>query len=333
MRNLYKWSIYREMLYLLHVMTLSFLSFLSTFSFLYVWCKIKLSADENNERTEMMKRHIRKKFMLEDGSYCYFDNLRFHNVIKELSQKSVNEGKRKTQSELIMEVSMAINVSESSIYHWIKGDNSPSDISRVEELAKFLRISLFDIVEKEELSVGGNNKNMSFSNEGNGLNEKSVVRDIYLSMVDYIEEFRKTVAFENDVSIEGDEFEMNGTYAGVDMYNQILIKIRKAMFDIPYEIYQKLYCFTNGYLYFFTGDEIIPIWYLSSVTEDEIEKRKEKGIDMSEFGPYIKRFVGYETYSKKHEWDEWRTRVEYVDLVADTAYVIIREILDDYLIK
>lgn len=287
---------------------------------------------------KLKMNHITKIFRLEDGSYCRFDNLKLHKVFREIIQESATEGKRMTWNDLISEVSIATSVSESSINHWLKGHNAPSDLSKLEGVADFLQRDLFEIVNKEEPSEGGKNMNLSnnvagFAGGFNCSDEKSVIREIYRSMVDYIEEFRKTVAFENDVFTEEDRYEMRSENVGVDMYNQILIKIRKAMFDIPYEVYQKLFSFANDYLYFFTGDEIIPIWYLSTTTEEDIERLKGEGIDVQKLSSYMTQFVGYATYSKEYEGDEWEKRVEYVNLVADKAYVIIREILNDYLVK
>jgi len=294
-----------------------------------------------------MSRNLRKEFHLEDGRLCVFDSFRFQRVIKDKLQELRENDIRKSRQELLEDIYEATGISASSINHWLMGHHAPNDVDKVKDIADYLNVELDDIMEienmvkqsatlvKEEMIMG--NQDMvqrveatvvmpKGDNKKDYLDEKSVVRDIYMDMVTYIEEFNNTCGFENDTY--GSSY---NPYEANEMYEQLVLKIRKAMLDIPFELFNQLILFTDGYLNYFRGDELAFVWDMGTYTEEELI---EMGKDISDMNPYWLQFEGYITFCKKAELkeDDWMSKMSYVEIVTEKAYKILQDILKDYLI-
>ena len=176
----------------------------------------------------------------------------------------------------------------------------------------------------------------SVNTEVNYSDEREVIRDIYHDMVDYIEKFRETTAFHyNEESIDYTEIDgcdlFDALYEAEKKCKGIMIKVKKAMFDIPYEVYHNLSKFVNGYLTGCLGDEEHDIWELGSFTDEELVSW---GYDLSKMNPYGRKFEGYTTYCERNKLeDDISARMQYVNNIADNAYVILEDILQAYLKK
>ena len=295
-------------------------------------------------------RQLVKEFSY-DGCNYYFDTLRFREVVKKRLEKLRDKGNKISRQELFETIAEEKGLSSSSLNHWYNGHNAPNEIEKVQDVADVLEVDWRIILKKEQDSEGEMkmiNGEMIQKVEAKGeLPSKSrdidysveinVIRDIYHAMIDFIEEFRDTTAFQYDDGTPIDYVQINAVEILDVMYEAdkkcraILIKIKKAMLDIPYEVYHNLRLFTDGYLSSCLGDEVADIWDIGTFTDEELIAM---GHDLSEMNPYGRKFEGYTTYCKKHNMeDDINTRMQYVNAIADNAYAILEEILQQYIKK
>lgn len=295
-------------------------------------------------------RQLVKEFSY-DGCNYYFDTLRFREVVKKRLEKLRDKGNKISRQELFETIAEEKGVSSSSLNHWYNGHNAPNEIEKVQDVADVLEIDWRIILKKEQDSEGEMkmiNGEMIQKVEAKGeLPSKSrdidysveinVIRDIYHAMIDFIEEFRETTAFQYDEETPIDYVQL-GMFERIDAIyeadkkcNAISIKIKKAMLDIPYEVYHNLKLFTDGYLSSCLGEEVADIWDIGTFTDEELIAM---GHDLSGMNPYGRKFEGYTTYCKNYNVeDDINTRMEYVNAIADNAYVILEEILQQYIKK
>lgn len=295
-------------------------------------------------------RQLVKEFSY-DGCNYYFDTLRFREVVKKRLEKLRDKGNKISRQELFETIAEEKRVSSSSLNHWYNGHNAPNEIEKVQDVADVLEIDWRIILKKEQDSEGEMkmiNGEMIQKVEAKGeLPSKSrdidysveinVIRDIYHAMIDFIEEFRETTAFQYDEETPIDYVQL-GMFEHIDAIyeadkkcNAISIKIKKAMLDIPYEVYHNLKLFTDGYLSSCLGEEVADIWDIGTFTDEELIAM---GHDLSGMNPYGRKFEGYTTYCKNHNVeDDINTRMQYVNVIADNAYVILEEILQQYIKK
>ncbi len=288
-----------------------------------------------------MNKEILKEYRMPNNTKCYFSTAKFARVIRDI-RRELGGTERKSKQDFFEDLAESTGISVSSLNHWVMGHNAPSDIEKLQSIADALHVDLMDIVETE---TGNNNyfdedKKMGNEYVNSGirnavvlpndfridyLEPKNIVRGIYLEMVDYIEVFRKTLAFEYDSFGE----HIDSLYAG-EQYSKIISSIRKSMLDIPIDTYKKLLQFTEGFLSNMMGDEfeVADIWDLSLSTEEEL---KEAGIDLNTMNPYTRRFVYYNNYCKKNDRSD--NQLEYVLMIANLAYEILEEILANYLVN
>lgn len=302
-----------------------------------------------NEREENTMRNLTKDFSYNGCNY-YFETIRFRDVIKKKLEELRDSGNKKSRQELFEDIADEKGVSSSSINHWYNGHNAPNEIEKLQDIAEYLEIEWETFFKKEQVLEGEKamvNTEMiqkveakvempSVNKEVNYSDERSVIRDIYHAMVDFIEEFRETTAFYYGDSpigyLENDGFELYDTlYYADKKCKDILVKIKKAMIDIPYEICRNLEMFVNGYLDSCLGEDVADIWDIGTFTDEEL---KAAGHDLSKMNPYGRKFEGFTTYCKRNNVeDEIRSRMEYVNYIADNAYVILEEILQQYIKK
>ena len=227
---------------------------------------------------------------------------------------------KKSRQDLFEDIADKKGMSSSSINHWYNGHNAPNEIEKLQDIAEYLKIEWEMFFVKEQVSEGENsmvNTEMiqkvearvempPVNTEINYSDEKSVIRDIYHAMVDFIEEFKETTAFHYD---ETDIFyeEINGyalfdaLYEADKKCKDIMKKVKKAMFDIPYEIYHNLELFVDGYLDSCLGDEMADIWEIGTFTDEELTA---KGYDISKMNPYGRKFEGFTTYCNRNNVED-----------------------------
>lgn len=294
-------------------------------------------------------RNLTKEFSYNNCNY-HFETLRFREVIKKkLTELSVS-GNKKSRQDLFEDIADKKGISSSAINHWYNGHNAPVEIEKLQDIAEYLKIEWETFFMKEQVSEGENimvntemiqkveaKVQMPLANtEVNYSDEREVIRDIYHAMVDYIEKFRETTAFHYDEeSIDYTEIDgydlFDALYEADKKCKAIMKKVKKAMFDIPYEVYHNLSKFVKGYLTECLGDDMHDIWELEPFTDEELVAM---GHDLSTMNPYGRKFEGYTTYCERNELeDDISARMQYVNHIADNAYVILEDILQMYIKK
>lgn len=304
----------------------------------------------NYEREEKSMRNLRKEFFYNGHNY-YFETLRFRDVIKKKLDDLRDASNKKSRQELFEDIADEKGISSSSINHWYNGHNAPNEIEKIQDMAEVLGVEWETFLTKELVLEG--EKNMvntemiqkveakeemsSINKEVNYSDERSVIRDIYHAIVDFIEEFRETTGFNYDDETPIDYVRLsNGEiidmlYEADKKCKMILVKIRKSMLDIPYDVCHNLERFVNGYLDSCLGDEMHDIWELGTFSDDELITM---GYDLSVINPYWRKFEGFTTYCERNKVeDDIRSRIQYVNHIADNAYVILEDILQMYIKK
>lgn len=281
-----------------------------------------------------MKKEIRKEFLLEDGTKMYFHNLRFEQVIKSKLQIYRDEGKKKSKQELLGDIQDKTGVSVSSMNHWIMGHNAPGDLESIKLVANELGVKVETIL-LNELQMENGFERKEASKMGNAernilaeVDSKTAIREIYVEMVDFIEEFRNTNGFEYKNKFSSEPY---CAFEAQDRYDTLGYNIRINMLDIPLKTYNELFDFATGYLESFLGSEYEFLWDVETYTDEECV---QKGYDITKFNPYYRKFIGYVTFLKQeNETDSIDTRQQYVETLCDTAYKLLQQILSEYLIK
>ena len=274
-----------------------------------------------------MSKEINKEYRMEDNSKCYFSTEKFARVLREIRRDS-DEFKKKSKQEFFEDLADKTGISVSSINHWVMGHNAPSDPEKIRSIAEALQIDIFDILEMDK-SGKGEERTMTYKNEREAnlmLNNmkcdysepKDVIRKIYFEMVEFIENFRTTLAFEYDRF--GEPFDI--MYPS-EQYSKIICMIRKSMLDIPYDTYKQLLQFAEGFLEGMIGDEFdsVDIWDITTQSDYESEN------------PYKGQFVGFQNYCDDNGGLLETDQLEYVLMIADRAYKILEEILESYCMK
>lgn len=289
-------------------------------------------------------KNLTKEFQYEGNNY-YFETTRFRNVINKKLEELRNSGEKKSKQAFLEDIADAVGCSSSSLNHWYMGHNAPNEFEKIQDMATYLQVDLTNILKKNEEM--GDIKMMNTENRTevntttqdyvNYADEKSIIRDIYHDMVTYIEEFRDTTAFHyvGDVWIDsvnlGNGEIVDSLFEARQMYTKILKKIKMAMLDIPYSVFNNLKLFASGYLEDFLGLEVADIWEIGSFSDEELVAQ---GIDLETYNQYARRFIGYMTYCRDNELEDvFDTRMQYVNLLADRAYEILEEILAEYIRK
>lgn len=306
---------------------------------------ITLSADEQKMKgTNIMSREVHKEYRLEDGTKYYFNNIHFAKIIREIC-RDTEDGMIRSKQELLEDIAEETGISASSMNHWIMGHNAPSDFEKIKSVADALKVDICDLVEKEENSTSKTMKEETImnSNENKVIeatvvmpapasicdysDTKSVLREIFMQISEYIETFRITLGFNYDEI--GEEFDM--FYSG-EKFSEIYGLIRKRMLDLPMDLYKELLLFCKGYLADMMGDEYDPvdIWDIRTASDEELI---EKGFDISKMNPYSRQFVGYKNFTENYEEKYGHIQIEYIEMISDKAYEILEELLKDYLIK
>ena len=294
-------------------------------------------------------RNLTKEFSYNNINY-HFETIRFREVIKKKLIELSDSGNKKSRQDLFEDIAGEKGISSSAINHWYNGHNAPVEIEKLQDIAEYLEINWETFFIKEQVSEGENimvNTEMiqkvearvqmpSGNTEVNYSDEREVIRDIYHTMVDFIEEFRETTGFYFDEYnmeyLENDGFELfDALYNADKKCKTILVKIKKAMLDIPYELCHNLELFVNGYLDSCLGEDVADIWDIGTYTDEELIAM---GHDLSKMNPYGRKFEGFTTYCKRNNVeDEISVRMQYVNYIADNAYVILEDILQAYLKK
>ena len=108
------------------------------------------------------------------------------NVFKDLFNRMRKNG---SVAELEEEIANEIGVGISTVHSWRVGDNSPSDIEKIKDLASSLKLSSYEILLKKKEG----NKSMQITER-----QKDSIKRIYDSIVEYFDFFERTNGF-NDI--------------------------------------------------------------------------------------------------------------------------------------
>lgn len=108
------------------------------------------------------------------------------NVFKDLFNRMRKNG---SVAELEEEIANEIGVGISTVHSWRVGDNSPSDIEKVKDLASSLKLSSYEILLKKKEGI----KSMQITER-----QKDSIKRIYDSIIDYFDFFEQTNGF-NDI--------------------------------------------------------------------------------------------------------------------------------------
>lgn len=317
-----------------------------------------ISADRKFESEVKIMRELTKEYMYDGKLYCIKSSTIRMLVKRKVEDKKLNKEKA-TQQTVIDDIADKTDSSPSTVTHWLKGHHMPDDFSKVIDMIEFLDADIEQFMLNEEMDKNIKDdkimeveqvmKNLDVVNKIEAnidmrygkrdvdySDELSVVRDIYFDIIDFIEEFRDTIAFYyEDKAIEivrlGYYEEIDSICEASKKVNDIRIKLQKAMLSIPYNIYEELGKFIYGFLENCLGNDYEYIWDIRETSENEYAEAR---IDNADRNVYDIRFEKYVDYCEKNKQeDTLDVRIKYVNMIAETAYEILEEIFAEYIRK
>lgn len=286
----------------------------------------------------MNRNTNRTKYTLGDGTPAVFSRYKFKTAIN----KAMNTSEAKVSQQTFLEdLAEATGNSFSAIKHWLSGHNAPSDIEKLQSIADFLDVRVTDLLEREQENNTMPNTVMPIK-AVDFTETKNTVRDIYVRMADYIELFRTTSA-----NYMTDELL-------VEMFPALYTAIMHSRLDLPQEIFTNLTSFAINYLqqmsFFIRFNEEIDEGNFASRANihsaDEYYEAFSSAYLVPEICPWFEnRFISVDEENedfrifanalRKHF--EWDSQYNFYDvpneILINTAYARLEEILKDYLIQ
>ena len=280
------------------------------------------------------------RYDLGDGRTACFSGKKFQDALWRYKVECQSNGEKMSLQKVIEELAEATIMSESAIKHWRNDRHVPSDFEKVEAIASFLNTNpenLLVIENEEEITMKTMNEQVSVMTmeKADYASSKEAVKNIYASMVGYIEMFRPIVRGD----IETYAAEPLRAYF-VPMYTQLML----ARLDIPADTHKKLCSFVENYL----QQMATYAWFLRVEKEGVIGRCMEMYEDgdapwwgavyagMDENSEDAVLFSN--TMVKQFQADEQREESVWYDIcegnvIIDTAYTRLEEILADYMVK
>lgn len=182
----------------------------------------------------------RQKYTLDDGTEMIFSTKKFNKCFKMHEIKSKKQGAKISKEIIRQEIADKCCVSESAIKHWMLGHNAPGDYDKVKDLANALGVSAENLLETENESSEEkiNMENIIIERKIDYSTTKSVVRDLYTEMVGYIEMYR---------TVRDCTYKMESNVLK-PMFRNLYISFAKAKLDLPRALYAELHDFIVNYL-------------------------------------------------------------------------------------
>ncbi len=223
-----------------------------------------------------------------------------------------NAGKKVTKAAIVEELAEKCYVSTEAIKNWMYGHNGPSELEQVKTLGEYFETDYHQLLKKEEGQMtNSNEKNNGTMNEAQVTYTKERVREIYRSIINYIDRCRyyyyELMPLEEE-DLKDENYRQSVLRANTELrtlFNTITLQLKYSMLDIPEGFYKKVY----DYLWVELNDfiELIADSQEDNYTEDETTS------DYDDYYDYTYNFL--EKY-------------------FDTGYEKeLRELLEDYIVK
>lgn len=94
-----------------------------------------------------------KNYILEDGLMAKFNLSEFRTMVSRKICSNRKNGLKATKEEIFFEIADKYNLSADSVKRWYKGNGSPQDIEKVENLADYFGISIEDLLLFEDSDI------------------------------------------------------------------------------------------------------------------------------------------------------------------------------------
>ena len=287
----------------------------------------------------MNRTSNKTKYTLSDGTFAVFSRYKLKSAIHRAMMSS---GGKISQQTFLEELADATGNSFSAIKHWLAGHNAPSDIEKLQSIADFLNTELNDLLDTEMENKTMSDTTVMPIKAVDFSATKNTVRDIYIRMADYIELFRAVGV--NNLGSELLIAEFPALYAA----------IMHARLDLPKEVFSNLSSFAvnylqqmNCYLMFYEAvaddDGCLPD-YINNA--DGFFEQYSTAYLCPDMFPWFenlhvsidersKECAIFEAASKQQfRWDTeedlWSVPHE---ILINTAYAHLEEILKDYLVQ
>ena len=283
------------------------------------------------------------QYTLPNGTIAYFNRYKFNHAV----QKAISSNEQKISKQAFYEeMADATGNAASTIKHWAAGHNAPSDLEKLQAVADYLNTELIELLETEMENITMN-KTMNNTTPIRAIDfseTKNTVRDLYIRIADYIELFR-SIGVNN-----GDARELVAAFPAV--YTSIM----HARLDLPKDIFTNLSSFATNYL---QQMACLELYYDYTLDEDgyfsETINSKEKFFEhystswvCPDLFPWFENLyisindkskdcTIFEEAAKDQFWwdvvDEYNICNVPNEIIINTAYTRLEEILTDYLLK
>lgn len=267
-----------------------------------------------------------KEYVLEDQRKCIFSKEKFKNAFyKKMQQNNLKFGKQ-SQQKMIDDMAEIINTSSNTIKHWLMGHHGPSDLDKVCDVAKYLDVSVEELLKFE--NEGDNNM---YINEyvNTQLKESNTIRfgresveDIYSSIVGFIETFR--------MELYSDSYDYKKTMC---LFILLYTNLKLSQLFISRKMYKELSSFVENYLQLMLLFPDIP--FDDNEAIEDLIFTTAPDIDF----PYVsvdftsndyKLFIEELEYTYDYPYDPFDL-TPFETFIIDTAYKRLKEIFIDYI--
>lgn len=267
-------------------------------------------------------------YILPDGRTAKFSQSNFKVLLWKQKQNIQCSGQKVSQQAIIEDLAESLNISSSSIKHWISGHNAPGDLDKVKDLAKYFDVSLDAILtidNQEDSNMNTSKTELNHTCEYTG----KTMEDICSTIIMFIETYR----------MNADASKLQTFF--VPLYTTLML----SRYSLPKHIFKKLCSYAENYLqqmivysYYckYTADDYEYLTIDETIDQYEFTIHPWWGnlytpidINSSEYTHFIKalrnNYAEMEVCMNEPEFDIYRN-----NFIISTAYELLDAIMDDY---
>lgn len=203
---------------------------------------------------------ISKRFKVieeENGVNYIFSNRDFKIQVGKRQNSSSDSSNKITQEQIFEELAEKLHKSAEAVRQWFRGNNGPSDIDVVKDIANYFGVDYKELLSRVE-AMPQRNGNFEFS--FSGLDEKSIIIDFHSFLTEFIYEYIGTDLrdpyVERQYGISGNELDIEIEDYIFSLYKEL----EKVALKVSPDTYKKLHRFITECKMFATvgTDEATP---------------------------------------------------------------------------
>ena len=179
----------------------------------------------------------------EEGKKYQFDSKKMQMYANQLKYDFQKQGKKKNKGDIMKELAEKLYISEEAVKSWMYGNNGPSDLEQVKQVADYFSVEYHQLLDKEEEKMVADITTVKV-NETQMQYTKERVRELYAALLYTI---NKTIDFfyieEQPEGLDYEEYEGETNSAYNDAFTageRVGELLEKYLLDIPEKLYNEI---------------------------------------------------------------------------------------------